>query len=106
MDTEERRLADIQWRASIDDSVTTLTKGQADLLAEIKKNNEMTEAIQTIIEGTKAFWSFCCKAAKVCIWTAKKGTIIAVAVTAAYHAIDAIASHDIGALVAKWWNRK
>ena len=105
-EVEDRRLADLKWRVDIDASIYELHKGQEKIMHQIEVNTAITEFIFTIIDNTKAFWNFCTKASRICIWIAKKGTIIAIAITATYHALDAIASHDIGAMFAKWWGRK
>lgn len=112
-DAEERRIADALWRKGIDDSIVTLQKGQISLAVghqkiqdSLDKNNDMTETVLSIIENAKAFFSFCRKASKVIIWTAKQGTILTLAITALYHALDAIASHDLGALLKTWWTKK
>lgn len=102
---EERRAADTTWKAGIEDSITVLQQGQDAIKKEIQRNTELTETILAIIAATQKFWNFVVKASNACLWIAKKGTIIAIAVTALYHALDAIASHDIGATLSKWWNK-
>lgn len=101
----ERRKDDRQFQDAIVARVSALEESHTEIKRMISVNNEMTETILSIIEGTRKFWNFCLKLSRGLIWTAKKGTIIAVAVTAAYHALDAVASHDIGAMFTKWWKR-
>lgn len=96
---EERRAVDKLWKQNLECRVVAIEKA-------IDRNNEMTETLLQLFDGMKSFWNFCSRASKVIIWIVKKGTIIAVAVTAAYHAVDAIAGHDVALLWKALWNKK
>lgn len=101
----DRRKDDKEFKDQIVARVTSLEDGHIEIKRMIQVNNEMTENILFIIEATRAFWNFCLKVGKIIKWLAKTGTPIAIAITACYHALDAIASHDIGALFLKWFGR-
>jgi hypothetical protein len=100
-----RRIAEVNWRSNIDEDIVLLKKGQQDINDKLTLNNEMTEAMLVIFNNTKAFWSFCTKCSKICIWLAKYGTIIAACIVGIYHAIDAVASHDLTAAFKEWWRK-
>lgn len=99
---EERRLEDCQWRKDMETKVSALQAGQASIQSTLAKNNEMTEALLAIFNGMQSFWHFCGKVSRCLMWVATKGTIIAAFIVGVYHAIDAMASHDIAATFTKW----
>lgn len=80
---------------SIREAIQDLKKEQAEVKLALEKNTELTQSIKDIIESVKGFFNFCAKAGRVGAKIAKFGTIFAVAITAFYHAVDALASHDI-----------
>lgn len=96
---QDRRVVDQMWKDSIAASVKSLQDNQTGIQQALVRNNEMTEALLVIFNGTKTFWSFCTKTSKILLYIAKKGTIIALAVTAFYHAADAILHHDLISLL-------
>lgn len=75
-----------------------LKKNQAAIKEALDRNTELTEEIRSIIESVKGFFNFCAKAGKFGVRAAKIGTVLSVALVSAYHAIDAVASHNISDL--------
>lgn len=88
-----------EWREFVITNITELKKGHAEIKEELKKNNEMTAVILSIIEATKTFWNFCTKAARILTWVTKKGTIFAVFIVALSQAIEVILTHNIPELI-------
>lgn len=95
----ERRKRDQEWKIDIETRISNIETALAE-------NNKMTKTLLELFDGMEGFWKFCTKIYKCSMWIIKRGTVIAIAITAAYHALDAIASHDVGSMLTKWWGKR
>lgn len=96
--SQDRRVIDALWKDEISRVIKNLTDNQNSMQETLNKNNEMTESLLGIFNGTKAFWVFCTRASKLITTFVKWGTIIATGIIAFYHAVDIIIHNDLPAM--------